>query len=290
MLSIDKKELEDKMNTFLDVLNTNGEVNLEWITTKKHKFDSIYDETLNLIKRYNRNVGRLLRLIDNNKILTPQYIDEYDIEDVKDLILNKNEITEEQLDKIINHLSLMKDRVYKNIEDLDKILLEVSNKKGIYKINEAEADTFDEHYIDLDAMREEREIFFDDTHEVFFDDTNEDEITKDIEPTSSETFYSDDIPYIVNEDDIDYPLDGVKSIRDIARELFGDEKYWLYIYNFSPNEAVLKDALGVKKINPSMVEEHPEKLKGVVLKIPKEIMYYTESFGQDTLDEINKRR
>ena len=114
MLSIDKKELEDKMNTFLDVLNTNGEVNLEWITTKKHKFDSIYDETLNLIKRYNRNVGRLLRLIDNNKILTPQYIDEYDKEDVKDLILNKNEITEEQLDKIINHLSLMKDRFYKN--------------------------------------------------------------------------------------------------------------------------------------------------------------------------------
>ena len=46
MLSIDKKELEDKMNTFLDVLNTNGEVNLEWITTKKHMYQGLQEKKI----------------------------------------------------------------------------------------------------------------------------------------------------------------------------------------------------------------------------------------------------
>lgn len=274
MLSINKKTLEDKMNTFLDVLNINGVVNIEWIKTQKAKFDLKYNETVELLDRYRRNKGKLLKLIDKNKILTPQYIEEYDIEDIKDIIKDNsvtNEIDINQLNREINRLSEMENRIKSNIDVLDEVLLNVSNKKGIGNVDKLEADTFNEHYYDMDRIREERGIILDDDFDKII---------------SSETLFMEDDREEVEGDYFNYKFNGYISLKDLAKEVYGSSSYWTHIFNYEKNFDVITKILGTKDLDYDIVSSDPKYLKGVTLKVPSEIVSYTDEFNTKVLKQI----
>ncbi|MBR6072809.1 MAG: hypothetical protein IKP76_00615 [Bacilli bacterium] len=274
MLSINKKTLEDKMNTFLDVLNINGVVNIEWIKTQKAKFDLKYNETVELLDRYRRNKGKLLKLIDKNKILTPQYIEEYDIEDIKDIIKDNsvtNEIDINQLNREINRLSEMENRIKSNIDVLDEVLLNVSNKKGIGNVDKLEADTFNEHYYDMDRIREERGIILDDDFDKII---------------SSETLFMEDDREEVEGDYFNYKFNGYISLKDLAKEVYGSSSYWTHIFNYEKNFDIITKILGTKDLDYDIVSSDPKYLKGVTLKVPSEIVSYTDEFNTKVLKQI----
>ena len=274
MLSINKKTLEDKMNTFLDVLNINGEVNIEWIKTQKAKFDLKYNETVELLDRYRRNKGKLLKLIDKNKILTPQYIEEYDIEDIKDIIKDNsvtNEIDINQLNREINRLSEMENRIKSNIDVLDEVLLNVSNKKGIGNVDKLEVDTFNEHYYDMDRIREERGIILDDDFDKII---------------SSETLFMEDDREEVEGDYFNYKFNGYISLKDLAKEVYGSSSYWTHIFNYEKNFEIITKILGTKDLDYDIVSSDPKYLKGVTLKVPSEIVSYTDEFNTKVLKQI----
>ena len=269
MLSINKEALEDKMHTFLDVLNTNGEVNIEWIKTKKAKFDLTYNETIELLDKYKRNKGKLLKQINSNNILTPQYIDEYELDDIKDLINNtiKDESERYRLDKEVNRLKEIEDRITSNIDELDKVFADVSNRKGINNIDKLEFNTFDEHYYDIDRMREERGITFGENvvaKEIVYKEDNREEL----------------------DDEMEYTFDGSKSLKDIAEEVYDNPSYWTHIFNYEDNYETIKKELDIKTIDYDKVSKDPNYLKGITLKIPKEIVFYTDEFNTQVLKQI----
>lgn len=161
MLLTNKNDLKEKMNTFLDILNFSGEVNIEWMLSKKEKFDNLYINTNNCLDLYKRGKGKLLRQLDSNNILLPENPDEYDMEDIKGMIYNSS-VTDSvnifKLDKLVNRLINLEDRINLNYKMMNHILTEVANKKGIDNVHKLEPDTFNEHYYDIDIERKERGI------------------------------------------------------------------------------------------------------------------------------------
>lgn len=274
MLSINKQTIIDKMNTFLDVLNTNGEVNIEWIKTKKAKFDIKYGETLDLLDRYKRNKGKLLKLIEKNDILTPQYIEEYDLEDIKDII-HDNTVTDSvdiiQIDRDLKRLLDMEDRITNNVEELDQIIQDVSTRKGIGNVEKLEVDTFDEHYYDIDRMREERGITLN------TDDMNKIESSEKIFDIEDEE---------LDEEFFDYIFDGNVSLKDLAEQVYLDSYYWKHILNYKDNLDIIIKRLGTKDLDYDVVSSDGSYLKGVKIKVPYEIVSYTDEFDTKVLEQI----
>ena len=274
MLSVSKQTLDDKRNTFYDILNTDRDINSEWVKTKKAKFDLKYDESIELIDRYKRNKGKLLKLIDKNKILTPQNIEEYDIEDIKDIV--KDNSTQDvvdinQINKEVNKLSEMEKRVKENIVELDEILVNVSTKKGIGNVEKIETDTFHEHYYDMDRIREERGIILDSDQEKI---------------VVSEIIYKDYVEDESDEEYFDYQFDGNKSLKELALEIYGSPSYWTHIFNYEDNIDKIIKVMETKDLDYDIVSSDPKYLKGVTLKIPNEIVSYTDEFDTKVLEQI----
>ena len=139
-------------------------------------------------------------------------------------------------------------------------------------MNGMEDDTLDEEYIDMDKIRAERGIEFDD----------------EVEETTSvlQKFNYDSLTSTTDEY-FNHICDGTITIKDIAREMYGSPSYWVYIYTFDDNEDIINKILLSNHINIDEFVSNPLYIKGINLKLPKEIEFYSDEFNTTTLKKIS---
>jgi hypothetical protein len=69
--------------------------------------------------------------------------------------------------------------------------------------------------------------------------------------------------------------------------MYGDPSYWVYIYNYDDNVDVINNIINDNYIDIETFASNPIYLKGVKLKIPKEIEYYSNQFNTTTLKKVS---
>lgn len=155
MLPLKVKKLEEQMDKFIDIVNTNTE-NLksflkDFVNDMMDKVNEIEQENEKRIKENAKNIKALSISLRNNVILQDKIIDlvksvekQYkhiiDIAEISNDIVNKLEIKEkeinaifkrniEELKKIENELNKLLDEVRKEKKDLKELLEELKNLK-----------------------------------------------------------------------------------------------------------------------------------------------------------------
>ena len=69
--------------------------------------------------------------------------------------------------------------------------------------------------------------------------------------------------------------------------MYGSPSYWVYIYTFDDNEDVINKILLSNHINIDEFVSNPLYIKGINLKLPKEIEFYSDEFNTTTLKKIS---
>ena len=249
----------------------------------KELFDNMADrlikDTLNKKKEYATlyNKANMLKnevnliLIDFRNIATEagislfKNIHEYTYSELEDLLVGIN-IPNKYMEKLKIQLYKVKLR----LDEINQLRTDMI-KLDLYEnhLNGMEDDTLDEEYIDMDRIRAERGI----------------EILDELEEVLDQFDYSS----LTNESDDYYyhDCDGSTTIKSIAKNMYGDPSYWVYIYNYDDNVDVINNIINDNYIDIETFASNPMYLKGVKLKIPKEIEYYSNQFNTTTLKKVS---
>ena len=232
---------------------------------KKKKYDSLYNKANMLKNEISQILIKIQNICFEQSIVLSKDIHEYTYNDLEDLLVDL---------KIPNiYIEELKINIYKiriRLDEINKLRTEMI-QLDLYEnhINDMEDDTLDEEYIDMDKIRQERGIsIMEDIDQVLdkfdFNDIQDEE----------EDYYS-------------YRFDGKHNLKTISNEIYGNPSYWLHIYNYDNNQEIInKIALdNYKKIEEVVLDS--ELLKGIKLKFPKEIEFYTSEFNTSVLKKIS---
>lgn len=252
----------------------------------KELFDNMADrlikDTLNKKKEYATlyNKANMLKneinliLIDFRKtayeagLKIDRNINDYSFSELEDLLVDTN-IANKYLEKLKIYVYKIKLRL-NEINQMRTNMIQLDLYEN--HMNGMEDDTLDEEYIDMDKIRAERGIEFNDEVEA---------VTSVLQKFNYDSLTSTTDEYF------DHICDGTITIKDIAREMYGSPSYWVYIYTFDNNEDIINKILLSNHINIDEFVSNPEYIKGINLKLPKEIEFYSDEFNTTTLKKIS---
>ena len=249
------KELFDNMANRLikDALN------------KKKRYETLYNKANMLKNEINQILVKIQHTCYEHSIPLNKDIHDYSYKELEELLVD--------VDLPNSILEGLRINIYKikiRLDQINKLRTEMI-KLDLYEnhLNAMEDDTLDEEYIDMDRIREERGI----------------DLINNIDAVLDQFNYKD---LISNEEDYyEYKFEGIQNLKSVAKEIYGNPSYWVYIYNYSDNsKKISKIALDkIKEIDEVVVDG--ELLKDISIKIPKEIDFYSEEFNTAVLKKIS---
>ncbi|MCR4580934.1 MAG: hypothetical protein K5666_00265 [Bacilli bacterium] len=230
--------------------------------TKKKYYATLYNKANMLKNEINKLLIDLNALCFENGIAINKSIHEFTYSELEDLLVDS------KVDNKINEK--IKIFIYKIKMRLDEIkelrikMIQLDLYEG--HLEGMEDDTLDEEYIDMDRIRAERGI-----------DLNNEYSTEEAELDLSDEV---DSPYYTCR------LDGYKSLKQIAYDVYGNPSYWIHIYNYDDNSNKINKVILDNNISIKDIISNPSYLEGIKIKIPKEIEFYSDEFNTAVLERV----
>lgn len=253
------------MNRAKKLFNDMADVLIEDTLNKKKKYETLYNKANMLKNEINKLLIDFNQLcLENNIVLSKPIFEMNSYTELEDSVIDV---------KVDNNIvEKIKILLYKIKMRLDGIieLRTQMNQLDLYEGHSAdmEDDTLDEHYIDMDEIRRKRGI------DLEQDILNDLDINLDMYESSEDSEY------------YDYRLDGLATLKQIANEVYGNPSYWIHIYNYSDNSKKIYKVALDNYLSIKDVVENPELLKGIKIKIPKEIEFYSDEFNTSVLEKV----
>ena len=233
---------------------------------KKKEYATLYNRANMLKNEINQVLIEIDDLLKELNLKPDRLLSSYNFKELSDYL--------NSLDLDLKADEMVKVLLYKiqiRLDEINKLRTSMI-KLDVYDMVNAnlEDDTLYEEYIDMDKIREERDISL------------VDEIDDILEK------YSIDVSKLEPTDDyFEYIIDGVSTLRDIANELYGSPSYWVYIYNYDDNEDIFNKVASDNQLTIDDISNNSDIISGLKIKLPKEIIFYSDEFNTTTLKKIS---
>ena len=248
------------MKSDKELFDTMADRLIEDTRKKKKYYATLYNKANMLKNEVNKLLIDLSDLCFANGIPIMKPIHDFTYPELEELLVDNNidGKTNEKLKILLYKIKMRTDE----IKELRIKMIQLDLYEG--HISGMEDDTLDEEYIDMERIRVERGIGIEDK-------------------------FSPDESLELNDDNNDYythQLDGTKSLKQIAYEVYGNPSYWIHIYNYDDNTKKINKIVLENNISIKDVIDAPEVLEGLKIKIPKEIGFYTDEFNTSVLESV----